>query len=125
MIQQYPKMTEEQWDLFWPKKAKVYTLKFKGDAYTHFIKIEERICFLELRDKAVLPMLRVLHQYPHMMDHMQCDKGAIRHIFSGSNVMAPGLTSAGGKVAPYLEIGHPVAITAEGKKHAMGIGFLQ
>ena len=69
-------------------------------------------------------MLRLLHRYPTMMDHMQCDKGAIRHIFSGSNIMAPGLTSEGGVICPDLEKGAPVAITAEGKKHAMAVGFL-
>ena len=59
------------------------------------------------------------------MDKMQCDKGAIRHIFSGSNVMGPGLVSEGAKMPDKsIEKGQPVAITAEGKKHAMGIGFL-
>ena len=80
--------------------------------------------FIEIRDKSILPMLRVLHKYPNMMSHMVCDKGAIKHIFSGSNVMAPGLTSEGGIITPDLEEGAPVAIMAEGKKHAMGIGFL-
>ena len=62
--------------------------------------------------------------YPDMIPHMVCDKGAIRHIFSGSNVMAPGLTSAGGKIFEGLEVGAPVAIMAEGKTHAMGVGYL-
>ena len=56
------------------------------------------------------------------MPHMQCDKGAIKHIFSGSNVMAPGLTSPGGKMDD-VDVGQAVAITAEGKEHAMGIGI--
>jgi len=44
---------------------------------------------------------------------MQCDKGAIKHIFSGSNVMAPGLTSEGGKMPDKsLPVHHPVAIMA-------------
>ena len=38
--------------------------------------------------------------------------------------MAPGLTSEGGEIYVGLAVGAPVAITAEGKKHAMGIGFL-
>ena len=69
-------------------------------------------------------MLRVLHEYPFMMKKMQCDKGAIKHIFSGSNVMAPGLTSEGGNMDMSCEEGEAVAITAEGKEHAMGIGFM-
>ena len=80
--------------------------------------------FLEIRDRATLPMLKVLHRFPFMMDHMVCDKGAIRHIFSGSHVMAPGLTSEGGIIHPHLECGSPVAIMAEGMKHAMAIGYL-
>jgi PUA domain protein len=54
--------------------------------------------FVEIRDIPLLPTLRLLHRYPYMMPHMQCDKGAIKHIMSGSNVMCPGLTSPGGKM---------------------------
>ncbi len=90
-----------------------------------FIKVGEQICFLDIRDRKIIPMLKLVHQYPDMMDKMQCDKGAIRHIFSGSDIMAPGLVSEGGNVADFLEKGHPVAITAEGKKHAMGVGYLR
>ena len=39
--------------------------------------------------------------------------------------MAPGLTSEGGIIPDKsLPKGAPVAIYAEGKKHAMGIGFI-
>ena len=69
-----------------------------------------------------MPSLRILHKYPFMMPHMQCDKGAIKHIFSGSNVMAPGLTSPGGRMDD-VEVGEVVAIMAEGKEHAMGMGI--
>ena len=99
-------------------------MKIKGEAHITFIKIDDDIKFLEIRDKPILPMMKVLHQYPSLMDHMVCDKGAIKHIFSGSNVMAHGLTSEGGQIAEDLDAGHPVAIMAEGKKHAMGIGLL-
>ena len=111
-------------DEIWPKKAKVMTLKLKGDNHLSFIKIDEEVVFMELRDKPILPMLRTLHKYPNMMTPMQCDKGAIKHIFSGSNIMAPGLTSEGGSVVPDLPRMAPVAITAEGKQHAMAIGVL-
>lgn len=79
---------------------------------------------MEIRDYPLMPMLRILHKYPYMMDPMQCDKGAIRHIFSGSHVMAPGLTSEGGKVFEGLPARAPIAVTAEGKQHAMAIGIL-
>lgn len=38
--------------------------------------------------------------------------------------MAPGLTSEQGSVAPGLQEMAPVAVTAEGKEHAMAIGVL-
>ena len=55
---------------------------------------------------------------------MQCDKGAIKHIFSGSHIMAPGITSPGGHLVADLPDRAPVAVMAEGKKHAMAIGIL-
>ena len=39
--------------------------------------------------------------------------------------MAPGLTSAGGKIADGVSEGHVVAVTAEGKKHAMAVGLMK
>ena len=87
--------------------------------------MDGEIRFLDIRDYPILPMLRVLHRYPNLMSEgMQCDRGAIKHIFSGSHIMAPGLTSAGGYLVPGLPINAPVAVMAEGKKHAMAIGVL-
>ena len=79
---------------------------------------------MEIRDYPILPLIKVLHRFPYFMEVMQCDKGAIRHIFSGSHVMAPGLTSPGGMITADLPTMAPVAITAEGKQHAMAIGVL-
>jgi PUA domain protein len=67
-----------------------------------FYQVEGEIRFMEIRDYPLLPLMKVLHKYPYFMDKMQCDKGAIRHIFSGSHVMAPGLTSEGGIILPGL-----------------------
>ena len=85
--------------------------------------VDDEIRFIENRDKIVIPTLRLLHKYPFMMQHMQCDKGAIKHILSGSDVMCPGLTSPGGKMDDNIARGQVIAITAEGKTHAMGIGI--
>ena len=59
------------------------------------------------------------------MDIMQADKGAIKHIFSGSHVMAPGLTSEGGVICPDLPVLAPIALHVEGKVHAIAIGVLK
>ena len=79
---------------------------------------------MEIRDYPLMPMLRTLMRFPNMMDKMQCDKGAIRHIFSGSHVMAPGLTSEGAIMTPDLPAGAPVAVMAEGKVNPMAVGVL-
>ena len=83
-------------------------MKLKGEDFTHmhFIRVDDVMMFIDFQkkiescgaDKPIIPMLRILHQYPDIMNQMQCDKGAIKHIFSGSNVMAPGLVSEGGKM---------------------------
>ena len=49
------------------------------------------------------------------------DKGAIKHILSGSDIMCPGLTSEGGNVGKFGR-GRFVLVMAEGKKHALAVG---
>ena len=87
---------------------------------TYFINGELR--FIEDRDHNIIPIMRILHRYPFMMPHMRCDKGAIKHILSGSHVMCPGLTHPNATMADVKQ-GSVVAIMAEGKEHAMGVGI--
>ena len=54
-------------------------------------------------------------RYPDILPKFQVDRGAIRFVLSGANIMAPGLTSAGGKMDDVPE-GTTVAIFAEGKR---------
>jgi PUA domain protein len=49
------------------------------------------------------------------------DKGAIKFVLSGANIMSPGLTSKGGKMTS-CDKNMVVAIMAEGKEHALAIG---
>jgi PUA domain protein len=49
------------------------------------------------------------------------DKGAIKFVLSGANIMCPGLTSPGGKLTP-ADKNCVVAILAENKQHALAIG---
>ncbi len=62
---------------------------------------------------------------PFILKKMQCDKGAIKFILSGANVMCRGLTSPGGLMDDSAEVESCVAITAEGKEHPLGIGILK
>lgn len=57
---------------------------------------------------------------------VKVDRGAIRFLLAGAHMMCPGLTSAGGYLPPASEAiptGTLVAIHAEGKEHAVGIGI--
>ena len=57
---------------------------------------------------------------------VRVDRGAIRFLLAGAHMMCPGLTSAGGYLPPAdaaLPAKAPVAIYAEGKEHAAGIGI--
>lgn len=57
---------------------------------------------------------------------VKVDRGAIRFLLAGAHMMCPGLTSAGGYLPPAdaaLPAESPVAIHAEGKEHAVGVGI--
>lgn len=79
-------------------------------------------------DDAVIPHLRIVHMYPHVFHRVGIDRGAIRFVLSGATLMAPGLTSAGGKLpgpADALKEGDVVAVEAEGKDEICLIGQLR
>uniref|UniRef100_A0A2P2JYN7 Pseudouridine synthase and archaeosine transglycosylase domain-containing family protein n=1 Tax=Rhizophora mucronata TaxID=61149 RepID=A0A2P2JYN7_RHIMU len=60
---------------------------------------------------------------PNIMKKLQVDRGAIKFVLSGANIMCPGLTSPGGALDDEVEAESPVAIMAEGKQHALAIGL--
>jgi predicted RNA-binding protein (TIGR00451 family) len=63
---------------------------------------------------------------PYILPMVRVDRGAIRFLLAGAHMMCPGLTSAGGYLPPpdaAIPAGNPVAIHAEGKDHAVGIGI--
>jgi PUA domain protein len=78
--------------------------------------------FFKERDGQFIPVLRLLHKYPFLLPPQQVDKGAIKFVLSGANIMCPGLTSKGGKLTS-CEKDKIVAIMAEGKQHALAIGI--
>lgn len=80
------------------------------------------ILFFRQRDSPWYPTLRLLHKYPFILPVMQVDKGAIKFILSGANIMCPGLTSPGAKMTKVPE-STVVAIHCEGKINAIAIGF--
>ena len=81
--------------------------------------------FFSTRDGGWFPSLRTLHQYPDMMPRLRCDRGAIKFVLSGANIMAPGLTSPGATMHDEVGEGSAVAIFAEDKEHALAVGWTQ
>ena len=118
IIEQYPTLAEGMDELL-PKKELVVA---KCQNHLNLILSGASPLFFNVRDGPYFPTLRLLHQFPDMLPQMQIDAGGIRFIISGAHVMAPGLTSAGGKIADVAE-GDVVAVMAEGKQHALAVGI--
>ncbi|KAK4537520.1 hypothetical protein CDCA_CDCA12G3545 [Cyanidium caldarium] len=122
VVQQMPPI-EPYLEEVLPKKAHVWQIKCR--AYGSFYCDEDKQwLFYQDRDGAVYPSLRLLHRYPFLLPQVQVDRGAIRHVLRGADVMSPGLTSAGGRLPEALPAGQVVAVMAEAKQHALAIGRL-
>jgi len=87
------------------------------------VVVNETVMFYNQRDGPFFPTLKLLHMFPTIMKRMQTDKGAIRFVLGGANIMCPGFTSPGGRIDGEIDAEEPVAIYAEGKEHAMAIGL--
>ncbi|KAL9593497.1 MAG: hypothetical protein Q9219_007521, partial [cf. Caloplaca sp. 3 TL-2023] len=101
--------------------------------------------FFQHMDDPLTPHLRVVHQFPHCFPRIRIDRGAIRFVLSGATLMAPGLTSPGGRLpggekedggggvddadgryeGRELEEGEVVVVEAEGKEEACMVGQLR
>ena len=122
IAEQYPQLEEEEvLDELIPKKCVMNIAK--TDAKISVVLVEGVPLFFQLRDGAYFPHLRVLHKYPDMMPKLRVDKGAIRFVFQGANIMCPGLTSPGADIIDDVDEDVPVAIYAEGKTHALAVGI--
>jgi len=117
-------ISPETLDLIWPKKEALMHVKCR-DHISIYTNHGDPLFFQHF-DGPFYPMLRLLHQYPTLLPKVQVDRGAIRFLLSGANMMCPGMTSKGGYLPPpesAIPAEHPVAIYAEGKEHAAAIGF--
>ncbi|XP_077983879.1 malignant T-cell-amplified sequence 1-like isoform X2 [Glandiceps talaboti] len=105
-----------------PKKE---TLKLiKCHEHIEVYCVGNEVLFFRQRDGPYFPSLKLLHKYPIILPQQRVDRGAIRFILSGANVMCPGLTSAGATLIP-AEKDTAVAIMAEGKEHALAVGVMK
>ena len=90
--------------------------------------IDSTPLFFQPIDGPPVPHLRLVHQYPSAFPTIQIDRGAIRFVLSGATLMAPGLTSPGGRLPDAehaIEAGQIVAVKAEGKEEVCLVGMLK
>lgn len=126
-----------------PKKASLQSIKLPDRAVLYVLDAEP--VFFESgkpgSDVPLLPHLRLVHRFPQAFPSIRIDRGAIRYVLGGATLMAPGLTSPGGRLpeptdaAPEqlgadgrwsreLRRGEPVVVMAEGKEEACAVGLL-
>lgn len=109
-------------DTIIPKKSQAILIKCEDKISLYSVN-GEVILFQHFDD--LIPMLRIVHKYPQLFPSVQVDRGAIKFVLSGANVMCPGLTSPGAKLPEEnLEQDTIVTIYAEGKENALAIGKL-
>ncbi|KAJ5383147.1 Pseudouridine synthase/archaeosine transglycosylase [Penicillium concentricum] len=109
-----------------PKKASLEAVKLP-DRVTLYT-IDSTPLFFQPIDGPPVPHLRLIHAYPSAVPTIQIDRGAIRFVLSGATLMAPGLTSPGGRLPDAehaLEAGQIVGVKAEGKEEICMIGMLK
>jgi malignant T-cell-amplified sequence len=121
LIEEMPRI-EPYIDDMLPKKDKAILAKCVG----HINVIADQSAsplFFQSRDAPYLPTLRTLHKYPFLMPVLRVDRGAIKHVMNGADVMVPGLRSERAVIEDEVPLGAPVAVYAESKEHAIAIGI--
>ncbi|KFA65899.1 hypothetical protein S40285_02409 [Stachybotrys chlorohalonatus IBT 40285] len=146
LLSTYPLMTPYI-DEILPKKASLESMKLP-DRNTLYV-LESEPLFYQQDTAGLLPHLRLVHRFPQAFPTIRIDRGAIRFVLSGATLMAPGLTSQGGRLpmegaaqsleegkeldqradeegrwSRELAKGEPVVIMAEGKQEACAVGIL-
>ncbi|GAA5990106.1 hypothetical protein JCM11641_007069 [Rhodosporidiobolus odoratus] len=112
-------------DVLWPKKETLTLVKCREHISLYTVHGEP--LFFQHFDGPFYPTLKVLHRYPQMLPRVGVDRGAIKFVLSGANIMCPGMTSPTGYLPPpssNIPKGSPVAVHAYGKEHALAIGLL-
>ncbi|KAM9576666.1 malignant T-cell-amplified sequence 1 isoform 1-T1 [Trichechus inunguis] len=97
LIEQFPGI--EPWlNQIMPKKDPVKIVRCHE--HIEILTVNGELLFFRQREGPFYPTLRLLHKYPFILPHQQVDKGAIKFVLSGANIMCPGLTSPGAKLYP-------------------------
>lgn len=122
LVNQYPKL-EEVIDELIPKKSQVELIKCEDKIQLY--SVDGEILFFQKFDE-LIPTLKLVHKYPEAYPIVQVDRGAIKFVLSGANIMCPGLTSPGAALpeSPGFEKDSIVIVNAENKENALAIGKL-
>ncbi|TKS72175.1 Malignant T-cell-amplified sequence 1 [Collichthys lucidus] len=97
LLEQFPDI--ESWlNHIMPKKDPVKIVRCHE--HIEILTVNGELLFFRQREGPFYPTLRLLHKYPFILPHQQVDKGAIKFVLSGANIMCPGLTSPGAKLYP-------------------------
>ncbi|CDF39209.1 unnamed protein product [Chondrus crispus] len=121
IVQQLPTI-EPYIDSFFPKKEKTISAKCAGHV-TILASAGGVPLFFQTRDGAYVPTLRTLHKYPFLLPILRVDRGAIKHVINGADVMVPGLRSSRAVIEDEVERNCVVAVYAESKEHAICVGI--
>ncbi|EFY85643.1 PUA RNA binding domain protein, putative [Metarhizium acridum CQMa 102] len=147
LLTTYPLLTPHI-DEILPKKASLASMKLP-DRNTLYVLDSEPLFYQQDNTAAIMPHLKLVHRFPQGFPTIRIDRGAIRFVLMGATLMAPGLTSKGGRLpvegaaaqleegkemdqgadadgrwSRELHKGEPVVIMAEGKEAACAVGTL-
>lgn len=120
LLEQFPHL-EDYMNQILPKKENLRVVKCH-DHIEIIVAPSGELLFFRQREGPYVPTLRLLHKYPFICPWEQVDKGAIRFVLGGANIMCPGLTSPGAKMTSVPK-GTVVAVVAEGKQQALAVGL--
>ena len=121
LLEQFPDIEAWLSDIM-PKKEPVRIVRCHE--HIELLTVNGELLFFRQREGPFCPTLRLLHKYPFILPHQQVDKGAIKFVLSGANIMCPGLTSPGARLQP-ATVDTVVAVTAAGKQHALCVGLMK
>jgi PUA domain protein len=126
-----------------PKKASLCQMKLPDRASLYVLDTpgSPPLFYQHENGAPLLPHLKLVHRFPQAFPTIRIDRGAIRFVLSGATLMAPGLTSKGGRLpepreggdegvdeeghwSRELKKGEPVIVMAEGKEEACAVGVL-
>lgn len=85
ILSTYPRL-EFVLDEIWPKKE-ASVLLGKTKSKIGAVVLNGELCFFQKEGGKWFPTLRLLHRYPSMMPKMQVDRGAIKFVIKGADVM--------------------------------------